>query len=201
MSAAQTSESISKDIIRLTQKLLDAIAQGDYTTYSQLCDSSLTAFEPEAPGVLVEDLLFHKFYFDHGDSAGASSTNKGELFHSICHLCLGDDGSDAVCLRVCPLSCELRNQKVHHSVPAHPADGQLSQCMCHHNIRQSVADIQWPHQEFQLQPIYRNACVGTQRHHGGLEARAFSSHGPEQALINRGNNERHAQREVIIISS
>ncbi len=81
MSTTQTSESLSKEIIRLTQKLLDAIAQGDYSTYSQLCDSSLTAFEPEAPGVLVEGLSFHKFYFDHGDSAGACAVLLILVFH------------------------------------------------------------------------------------------------------------------------
>ena len=34
---------------------------------SELTDESLTAFEPEAPGVLIEGKEFHKFYFDNGE--------------------------------------------------------------------------------------------------------------------------------------
>ena len=51
------------ELIALNQKLLDAIAQGDWGTYSELCDPSLTAFEPEALGHLVTGLDFHAFYF------------------------------------------------------------------------------------------------------------------------------------------
>ena len=56
---------MSQEIIDLTQKLLDSIAGGDWETYSQLCDSSLTCFEPEAKGHLVSGMDFHKFYFDN----------------------------------------------------------------------------------------------------------------------------------------
>ena len=34
------------------------------TRYTTLVDPALTCFEPEAPGVLVSGLDFHKFYFD-----------------------------------------------------------------------------------------------------------------------------------------
>jgi ketosteroid isomerase-like protein len=51
------------ELIALNQQLLDAIAQGDWGTYSELCDLSLTAFEPEALGHLVAGLDFHAFYF------------------------------------------------------------------------------------------------------------------------------------------
>ena len=51
------------ELLELTQKLLDAIAQGDWVTYADLCDPSLTAFEPEAVGHLVAGLDFHAFYF------------------------------------------------------------------------------------------------------------------------------------------
>lgn len=58
---------MSKDaaalVLEANQKLLDAIAQGDWSTYADLCDSSLTAFEPEALGHLIHGLDFHKFYF------------------------------------------------------------------------------------------------------------------------------------------
>jgi ketosteroid isomerase-like protein len=51
------------EIFRLTQKLLMAATSGDWETYSKLCDPSLTAFEPEAAGNLVDGLAFHQFYF------------------------------------------------------------------------------------------------------------------------------------------
>lgn len=57
-------ESIEAELIDLTRQLLDSITRGDWETYSSLCDSSLSAFEPEARGHLVEGLDFHKHYFD-----------------------------------------------------------------------------------------------------------------------------------------
>jgi calcium/calmodulin-dependent protein kinase (CaM kinase) II len=62
------------ELVRLTQRLLDSIAQGDWATYQELCDPSLTAFEPEAPGQLVEGLAFHRFYFDLGGIRGRHQT-------------------------------------------------------------------------------------------------------------------------------
>ena len=60
----------SKTIETLNEQLLDAIDNGDLETYRELCDSSLTAFEPEALGNLVEGLGFHETYF------GTHSTGK-----------------------------------------------------------------------------------------------------------------------------
>jgi calcium/calmodulin-dependent protein kinase (CaM kinase) II len=54
------------ELLRLNQRLLDAIAEGDWATYQELCDSSLSAIEPESHGLVVEGLPFHKFYFDLG---------------------------------------------------------------------------------------------------------------------------------------
>jgi ketosteroid isomerase-like protein len=51
------------ELLRLTNKLLESITQGDLATYQELCDPSLTAFEPEAMGQMVEGLPFHEFYF------------------------------------------------------------------------------------------------------------------------------------------
>lgn len=51
------------ELIRLTERLLQSIAESDWETYEKLCDPSLTAFEPEACGHLVEGLDFHRFYF------------------------------------------------------------------------------------------------------------------------------------------
>jgi calcium/calmodulin-dependent protein kinase (CaM kinase) II len=65
----------TNDLLALTQRLLDAIANRDWATYEELCDPSLTAFEPEACGQLVEGLAFHRFYFDLADSGGRRQTS------------------------------------------------------------------------------------------------------------------------------
>lgn len=63
-----------KELLTLTQRLLDSITSGDWATYQELCDPSLTAFEPEAPGQLVSGLAFHRFYFDLGGVRGKHQT-------------------------------------------------------------------------------------------------------------------------------
>ncbi|XP_077999528.1 calcium/calmodulin-dependent protein kinase type II delta chain-like [Glandiceps talaboti] len=55
-----------EEIIKLTESLLDAIANGDFDAYTKLCDPNLSCFEPEAVGHLVKGLKFHKYYFDNG---------------------------------------------------------------------------------------------------------------------------------------
>lgn len=54
-----------KKIIDVTHKLIYAINNGDYKTYTELCDKDLTSFEPEAKGNLVTGIPFHKYYFDN----------------------------------------------------------------------------------------------------------------------------------------
>lgn len=51
-------------LLNLSQSLLDSIVAGDWQAYAELCDESLTCFEPEARGHVVEGLAFHQFYFD-----------------------------------------------------------------------------------------------------------------------------------------
>jgi calcium/calmodulin-dependent protein kinase (CaM kinase) II len=58
------------ELLALNQRLLDSIMSGDWSAYAELCDPSLTAFEPEAAGQLVAGLQFHKFYFDLGPPKG-----------------------------------------------------------------------------------------------------------------------------------
>lgn len=57
------SQSAVSELLELSQKLLDVIAKGDWETYQLLCDPTLSAFEAEARGHLVEGLEFHEFYF------------------------------------------------------------------------------------------------------------------------------------------
>ena len=54
---------MTDELLRLNQKLLDSIVTGDWNTYQSLCDPTLTCFEPEAMGQLVEGMGFHQFYF------------------------------------------------------------------------------------------------------------------------------------------
>src|SRR5262245_52899043 len=62
------------ELLALTRRLLESISDGDWATYQELCDPTLTAFEPEAPGQLVVGLAFHRFYFDLGGVRGKHQT-------------------------------------------------------------------------------------------------------------------------------
>ena len=62
MTAAETKT--AQELIELNQKLLVAIASGDWQAYDELCDPSISCFEPEARGNLAIGMAFHKFYFD-----------------------------------------------------------------------------------------------------------------------------------------
>ena len=57
-------------LLELNRRLLRSIAEGDWKTYQELCDPTLTAFEAESRGELVEGMDFHRFYFDRGGIQG-----------------------------------------------------------------------------------------------------------------------------------
>ncbi|MBQ15567.1 MAG: DUF4440 domain-containing protein [Planctomycetaceae bacterium] len=59
-------DSSSNELLQLSRQLLDAIDARDLPAYEELCDPSLTAFEPEASGHLVEGMAFHEFYLSDG---------------------------------------------------------------------------------------------------------------------------------------
>src|SRR5262249_45928212 len=62
------------ELLQLNQRLLDAIAGGDWATYAELGDPELTCLEPESHGQLVTGMAFHKFYFDLGGIRGMHQT-------------------------------------------------------------------------------------------------------------------------------
>jgi calcium/calmodulin-dependent protein kinase (CaM kinase) II len=62
------------ELLRLNQRLLESIANADWETYRELCDPTLTAFEPEGRGQLIEGLPFHHFYFKLGGVRGHHHT-------------------------------------------------------------------------------------------------------------------------------
>ena len=61
-------------LIELTQKLLESIATADWKTYASLCDATLSAFEPEGRGHLIEGMAFHQYYFELGAAKGPRHT-------------------------------------------------------------------------------------------------------------------------------
>ena len=67
-------DATTTELLERNQKLLDAITQGDWATYQELCDPSLTSLEPESLGHLVEGMSFHRYYFDLGGIRGRHQT-------------------------------------------------------------------------------------------------------------------------------
>lgn len=65
---------VEAEILQLSQKLLDAIARADWAVYQELCDESLTCFEPESRGHLAAGMDFHHFYFKLGATQGFHNT-------------------------------------------------------------------------------------------------------------------------------
>ena len=55
---------LEADLLEANRRLLEAIAEGDWTVYAEMCDESITAFESESRGQLVGGLDFHRFYFE-----------------------------------------------------------------------------------------------------------------------------------------
>ena len=67
-------EELIGELLRLNQRLLDSITGADWKTYQELCDPSITCFEPEALGHLAEGMDFHHFYFKLGGTKGVHNT-------------------------------------------------------------------------------------------------------------------------------
>eukprot|EP00039_Didymoeca_costata_P018672 m.334489 g.334489 ORF g.334489 m.334489 type:complete len:141 (-) comp17364_c0_seq1:74-496(-) len=64
MALAEHRDDVIKTVIYRNRMLLDAIAMKDWEKYVTFVSPEMTCFEPEAPGVCVSGLKFHKFYFD-----------------------------------------------------------------------------------------------------------------------------------------
>ena len=60
------SDALKDELLALNQRLLTSIAEADWDTYVTLCDPTLSCFEPEARGHLVEGMPFHEYYFKLG---------------------------------------------------------------------------------------------------------------------------------------
>ncbi|KAM9717887.1 calcium/calmodulin-dependent protein kinase type II subunit delta-like [Menidia menidia] len=58
-------EARKQEIIKVTERLIEAINNADFEAYKKICDPGLTSFEPEALGNLVEGMDFHRFFFQN----------------------------------------------------------------------------------------------------------------------------------------
>lgn len=85
-----------QELLQLSQRLLDAIAANDWSTYEELCAPDLTAFEPEARGLRVAGLDFHRTYFESGSPAGATNTTMVDPQVRL----LGDSAALVTCVRL-----------------------------------------------------------------------------------------------------
>uniref|UniRef100_A0A8B9JFQ2 calcium/calmodulin-dependent protein kinase n=1 Tax=Astyanax mexicanus TaxID=7994 RepID=A0A8B9JFQ2_ASTMX len=76
-----------QEIIKVTEQLIEAINNGDFEAYTKICDPSLTSFEPEALGNLVEGTDFHRFYFENCNFRRDNQCNEARA-GVICSLVL-----------------------------------------------------------------------------------------------------------------
>ncbi|RWS09450.1 Calcium/calmodulin-dependent protein kinase type II alpha chain-like protein [Dinothrombium tinctorium] len=91
-------EKRKKEIISLTETLIEGISKCNYELYSQLCDRNMTCFEPESNGNLISGLQFHKFYFDNlwGKLSAKCNTT---IVNPVVHL-LGEDSACIAYIRL-----------------------------------------------------------------------------------------------------
>lgn len=85
-----------QELLALTARLLQSIQAGDWSTYAELCDPTLTAFEPEAGGHLVEGMEFHRFYFNLERKARPVNTTMASPHVRL----LGDDAAVVTYVRL-----------------------------------------------------------------------------------------------------
>ena len=65
-------------ILAMNQTMLECVLRGDWQGYAQFCDPSISCFEAETNGHLVEGLDFHRFYFPAtAPAAGAGGESGG----------------------------------------------------------------------------------------------------------------------------
>lgn len=88
-SSSSATDAATRELLAVTQQLLNSIVAGDWQTYQTLCDPSLTCFEAEARGQLVEGMQFHSFYFN---SSGSPARRQVTMTQPHVRM-LGDDAA------------------------------------------------------------------------------------------------------------
>lgn len=86
-------------IIKLTEQLLDAIDNGDFEKYKRFCAPSMTAFEPESLGNLIEGTDFHKLFFDQAASGSGARVSHSKILNPSV-LLLSEDSSSIAYIRL-----------------------------------------------------------------------------------------------------
>jgi calcium/calmodulin-dependent protein kinase (CaM kinase) II len=85
------SDATTNELLALNRRLLESIAAGDWATYEELCDPTLTCFEPETRGQWVEGMEFHRFYFNLGGGVPARGSGPLNIIVSTPHVRLMGD--------------------------------------------------------------------------------------------------------------
>ncbi len=79
-------DATTTEVLAINRRLLESIAAGDWAAYEELCDPSLTCFEPESRGQWVEGLDFHHFYFRLGGGHRAAVDGPMNITVSTPHV-------------------------------------------------------------------------------------------------------------------
>jgi hypothetical protein len=66
---------LKQHLIDLQQEQLNVIAAGNYDAYAAMCHESVTCFESEARGHLVQGMKFHEVYFKNKQTGGNKTLN------------------------------------------------------------------------------------------------------------------------------
>lgn len=80
----------AQELLRLNRALLTAIDRQDWDAYAELCDPSLTCFEPEAGGHVVTGVDFHRFYFEKRGGGGSGVSARQSSISSPAVRVMGD---------------------------------------------------------------------------------------------------------------
>jgi len=87
-----------KEILELTQRLINAITERDFNEYAKLCTEDMTCFEPEACCQLISGMDFHKFYFDKLPTTPGISVQQSMMTPKV-HM-LGENGACVAYIRL-----------------------------------------------------------------------------------------------------
>lgn len=81
--------SVEQELLAVNQRLLESIVNQDWAVYAELCDPTITCFEAESRGQVVEGLPFHQYYFEL-----PGSKNKRNVTMSGAHVrVMGDSAA------------------------------------------------------------------------------------------------------------
>ncbi|PAV90280.1 hypothetical protein WR25_14284 [Diploscapter pachys] len=132
-------------IVRVTQQLLDAVSCKDFDAYTKLCDPSMTCFEPESLGNLIEGVEFHRFYFDCAGNSTPRSKNQlhTTMLNPNVHL-MSDEGACIAYIRLTQFvdrNGEPRTRQVQETRVWQKKNGRW---LCVHVHRSAIAQANQP---------------------------------------------------------